>query len=142
MDFEKLIEKRNKECGFSEHIKIKTTKIEEGYAEAQIEIGAEHLNAHMTIHGGLLFSLADNVGGSAARSYGYDVVTVNANIEYLQAGQNVETLYAKAKVLHHGKKIMRFYVELEDQLKHLLAAGTFTYYSIGKKVSFDEDIRV
>lgn len=142
MDFEKLTQLRNSENGFSKSIKIETTKIEEGYAEAKIEINGDHLNGHMTIHGGLLFSLADNVGGSAARSYGYDVVTVNANIEYLEAGQNVETLYAKAKVLDHGNKISRFTVTLEDQLKHVLATGTFTYYNIGKKVQFEQDIRV
>ena len=82
----------------------------------------------------MLFSLADAVGGSAARTYGYDVVTVNANIEYVEGGANVETLYGSAKVIKHGNKISRYKVELYDQLRHLLAVGTFTYYSRGKLI--------
>lgn len=135
MDFEKLIEKRNNEEGFSKLLEIKTTKIEEGKAEAKIEIKPEHYNDQGILHGGLLFSLADTVGGAAARSYGYDVVTVNANIDYIEGGANVETLYAYAREIKHGNKISRYEVELYDHLKHLLAVGTFTYYSRGSKLS-------
>lgn len=136
IDYKKLLEKRNADQGFATFLKIETTKIEEGYAEAKIDILPEFLNSQMIIHGGLLFTLADNVGGSAARSYGYNVVTVNANIEYLKPGANVETLYGRAKVLSHGHKISRYTIELEDQYKNLLAVGIFTYSSKEKFSEF------
>ena len=129
MDFDKLIEKRNNEGGYSEHTGIIITKVEEGLAEAKIEVGAEHYNAMMTIHGGTIFTLADTVGGVAARSYGYNVTTVNANIEYLNAGENVETLYAYAKTISKGNKVYRIQIDIYDQVKHHLSTGFFTYYT-------------
>lgn len=135
MDYNKIIEYRNKGNGFSDFLGIKTIKMEEGYAEGELPVKPEYYNTQGIIHGGLLFTLADTIGGSAARSYGKEVVTVNANMEYLAAGENVEIIYAYAQVLKHGNRISRYQVELYDQTKKLLATGNFTYYSSGRVIN-------
>jgi len=129
MDYDKLIEKRNNEGGFSEFCGIKITKIKEGCAEAEVQVNTEHFNSMSIIHGGMLFTLADTVGGACARSHGYNVTTVNANIEFLQAGANVETLYAYAKTVSKGNKIYRVQVDIFDQLKHHLTTSVLTFYT-------------
>ncbi len=130
-----MIDYRNMQNGFSDYLGIKTIKMEEGYAEGELPVKPEFHNPQGILHGGLLFTLADTIGGSAARSYGKEVVTVNANMEYLAAGENVETIYAYAKVLNHGNRISRYQVELYDQTKKLLATGNFTYYSSGRVIN-------
>jgi acyl-CoA thioesterase len=135
MDYEKLMDSRNHQNDFTNYLGIKTIKMSEGYAEGEVTIKPEHYNSQGILHGGLLFSTADTIGGSAARTYGKQVVTVNANMEYLAAGENVETLYAYAKVLQHGNRISRYHVELYDQTKKLLAIGNFTYYSSGMDIN-------
>lgn len=129
MDYQKIMENRNNESGFAKYLGIKTTKLKEGYAEGLLLVMPEFYNSQGILHGGILFAMADTIGGSAARSYGKNVVTVNSNIEYLAAGENVDIIYAYAKALKHGKRISRYQVELYDQMKKLLAVGNFTYYS-------------
>lgn len=136
MSFDKLMERRNTEPDFSNHLNMKTIKMEEGYAEGELKIKPEHYNAQGILHGGLLFTMADSIGGSAARTTGKEVVTVNSTMEFLSPGENVETLYAYAKALSMGNRIMRFRVELYDQRKKLLAEGNFTYYTTGNVFEF------
>lgn len=136
MDFEKFLDGRNQEDGFANNLGILTTKVDKGYAEGELKVKTEHYNYQGLIHGGVLFSFADTIGGSAARTYGYHVVTVNAHMEYIKGGENVETLYAYAKSIKHGNKISRYSIEIYDQLKNLLAVGTFTYYNQGRPVDY------
>ncbi|MDO5027748.1 MAG: PaaI family thioesterase [Bacillota bacterium] len=124
---ERLKNARNEDKGFARYINVETIALDEGMAQGKIEMRPEFNNAQLIVHGGLLFALADDVGGTAARTYGHNVVTVNANIEYLNPGIGVETLYAKATVLSKGRKILRFKVEVEDQMKNLLCIATMTY---------------
>ena len=135
MDYNKLMDSRNNQKDFTNFLGIKTIKMSEGYAEGELKIKPEYYNSQGILHGGLLFTVADTIGGSAARSYEKQVVTVNANMEYLAAGENVETLYAYAKTLQHGNRISRYQVELYDQTKKLLATGNFTYYSTGREIN-------
>lgn len=134
MDYEKLKEYRNTQKCYSTHLGIKTLKVDKGYAEGALKVEPMHYNGQSMIHGGVLFTLADTIGGTAAKSAGKEVVTVNANIEYLAPGENVETLYAYAKAMDMGNRISRIRVEIFDQMKTLLAVGNFTYYSTGRNI--------
>lgn len=136
---ERLKNARNEDKGFARYMNIETIALDEGMAQAKIEMKPEYNNAQMIVHGGVLFALADDCGGTAARTYGHNVVTVNANIEYLHPGIGVETLYAKATVLSKGRKILRFKVEVEDQLKNLLCMGIFTYATKSKVPQMHND---
>lgn len=134
MNFEKLIEMRNKGDSFSEFIGLKTTKVDYGYAEGKLVVRKEHYNPGGALHGGLLFTIADTIGGSAALSHGYQVVTVSSHIDYMNAGINVSEVYAYAKQTKKGNKIHFVDVEVYDQYKTLLCKGMFTYYNLGNKL--------
>ena len=131
MNFEKLIEMRNKGDTFSEYIGLKTTKIDFGYAEGKLVVRNEHYNPGGALHGGLLFTIADTIGGSAVLSHGYQIVTVSSHMDFLNAGINVSEVYAYAKQLKKGNKVHFVEVEIYDQYKTLLCKGMFTYYNLG-----------
>ena len=64
MDFEKLKELRN--VGFNREVGIVTAAISEGYARVEVEIGPQHVNPIGSVHGGVLFTIADTTAGGGS----------------------------------------------------------------------------
>lgn len=116
---------------FAARIGIRTTKIEEGYAEGEIDIAPEHGNAVGSVHGGCIFSLADTIGGAAASSHGARVTTISSDFHYLSPALKAVRLFAAAREIKNGKHIIVCDVEISDVSGKLIAKGTFSYFNLG-----------
>lgn len=130
MNFEKLVESRNSGDNFRELVGFRTVSINKNRALGQLDVENKHYNMMGTIHGGVLFTMADIIGGSLASSSGGRVVTVSSNFNYLRAGENTDKLFATAKWLRNGKKLKVVDVEITNERQEVLCQGTFTYYGI------------
>lgn len=133
MDYNKLTELRNRENPFAAYIGIKTTKIQDGYAEAELTLRPEHMNPVNVVHGGCLYTLADVVTGSAAASLGTQTVTVSGTYHYLTSAKDTTKLKACAKCLKRGKTLVTFDVEIKDDNDSLIGKGTFTSFRLQQK---------
>ena len=134
MDYNKIIEIRNETNIFAKHIGLFITEMSEGYAMCRMKISQKHLNPVKVIHGGVLFTIAGVAGGAAASSYGYHIVTANSDFHFLNAGANTNEIYATAKKIKIGKRLMVFEVSVFDQADLLLCKGTFTYAPLKEKI--------
>ena len=90
-------------------------------------------NIYGDIHGGALYSVADNLAGIAAASYGFYVTTVSGNIQYLKAVRNVDKVLCEAKVIKAGKTISAVHVDITDGKDTLFNVADFTYFNLGPK---------
>ena len=134
MDYTKLVELRNRENPFAAYVGIKTTKIEDGYAEAELTLRPEHLNPVHVVHGGCLYTLADVVTGAAAASLGTQTVTVSGEYHYLTSVKDAKKIKARAKCIKRGKKLVTFDVEITDDVGNLVGKGMFTSYRLQREV--------
>ena len=134
MDFEKLIEYRNKYNHFSTRVGVVLEELREGYALARKTVGADDTNPLGYAHGGVYVTLADSVCGSAAYTYGYKTVTMDSSYHYFRAARPGDILTAEANVLHHGKTTAVFEVRITDQRDALLGSGTFTFYLLPEEL--------
>ena len=130
MDYDKIRDIRNEES-FGKRLGIRYTKVAEGEADAELPMRDEFLNIHNTVHGGILLTLADVTGGTAACTHGSSVVTVDNSYHFLRAGAKVSLLKAHAREIKAGKKIMVYDVTVFDQDDRLLGEGIFTYMPTG-----------
>jgi len=55
-----------------------------GHATLSLEISKKHLNAHGTVHGGVIFTLADCAFGIACNSDDVPSVAINTSISYVR----------------------------------------------------------
>lgn len=55
---------------FGRHLGIKVDKVEPGYAKARVKVRGEFQNFSGYVHGGLIFSLADQAFAAASNSFG------------------------------------------------------------------------
>ncbi|WP_347876709.1 PaaI family thioesterase [Peribacillus frigoritolerans] len=82
---------------YASFLGMRLTKLGPGTAEAELIPSDHMLNSHGTVHGAIIFSLADYVFAAASNSYGKIAVGVSNNINFLSAGKRGETLLPERK---------------------------------------------
>ena len=99
----------------------------EGYAKAKLELNENHLNSVNTVHGGVLFSLADAVFSVASNSHGHVAVAIQVCISYFTAVSS-GTLFAEAREVSRNPKLATYLIEVTDGNGSLLAMFQGTVY--------------
>lgn len=130
MDCQKVIDEINATNAFGNYLGITIEEVDAGYARVSLDIRPEYTNPYNTVHGGVLYTVADMAGGTAAYSYGQPVVTVDSTFHFLNAGRNVTKLIGIGQELRNGKSIGVYEVTIQDQDDKVLCVGTFTYAKI------------
>lgn len=135
MSYENVIETINKTNAFGTLLGIQIDRVEEGFARVSLDIVPDYLNPYKTVHGGVLYTMADMAGGTAAYSHGQAVVTVDSSFHFLHAGRDVTKLIAEGREIRNGKSIAVYEVSVMNQEEKELCRGTFTYAKISEKQS-------
>ncbi len=130
MDFEKLKELRN--VGFNRAVGVVTTEISEGYAKAEVEIGPQHMNPIGSVHGGVLFTIADITAGAAATSRGRYMTTMSSNMNFLRPAINCKKLYGETREIKLGKQVCVYEVTITDDAGREIAIATVTFHCISR----------
>lgn len=118
---------------FVAQLGIEILEIREGYVLAKVKKKKELENIYGDLHGGCLYTIADNMAGIAASTYGYYVTTVSGSIQYLRAARNTEYIYCESEVIKFGKTIDAVCVKITDDNGLLLNTADFTYFNLRKR---------
>ena len=129
---------RNAHKGFVNELGFELTEVQEGYAKGELTITWAHRNPIKSVHGGVLFSIADTVGGVAATSRGRACTTVSGSIHYLRPALNCEKLIAETREIKVGKNMAVYEVLITDESGTELALVTMTYYFMGRAEDYME----
>ena len=127
------IKKFFKKDKFAEYVGIELLEVEEGRAKTRMEINDKHLNGIGTVHGGVIFTLADFAFAVAANSYGMVTVAINVNISYMKAVKN-GFLYAEAREISRNPKISTYTVDITDDQGELIAVFQGMAYTKREKI--------
>lgn len=115
---------------FSNFLGMKILEQGKGHCKVGMEVKKEHMNPIGSVHGGVMFTMADQACGIAAATTGGVCTTVNSQIEFLNAAINVKYLTAEAKPKKIGKKIRIFNVDIRDEKDVLIASADFTFFCL------------
>lgn len=100
---------------YASFLGMKLTKLGPGTAEAELIPSDHMLNSHGTVHGAIIFSLADYVFAAASNSYGKIAVGVSNNINFLSAGKRGETLTARAEEIKKNHKLAWYKIDVSNE---------------------------
>ncbi len=117
---------------FMQLLGVKPREMERDRMVFALTLTDELLNPYGIAHGGVLFSLADNTAGMAARGDGRSYVTLSSNFNFLRPGQAGDTITAQATVNHRGSTICHVDIVVQDSQGGLLASGNSVFYCIDK----------
>ena len=131
------LEKLNKELivGFNKDMGMVVTKYDKkGECEIEIELRDIHKNPMQTVHGGVIFSLADTVGGFAIFALrDAPCTTVMSAIDYINPTVGAKKLIGRAKVVKYGKRMSTVEVTIFTEKKVEVAKVITTYYNLTKE---------
>ena len=122
---------------FCDLIGLQFTEMEKGFCRTELMITDSHLNPYGTLHGGVVYTLADTgMGGALSTLLEEDerCSTIEIKINYLKS-VHAGRLLCDTKVIHKGKNIAFLESVVKDQDDKLVATatGTFNIFKIKKR---------
>lgn len=117
---------------FTAHNFMELETVERDRAVYRLEIRPESWNPYGIVHGGALYTLADDAAGVAAHSDGRLYVTQHGDLHFLDNRAH-GVIRAEGRVRHRGRSTVLVEVNITDEAGLLLAAGKFSYFCVDAK---------
>lgn len=122
---------------FGDLIGFEFTKLKKGYSQCVLQINKNHFNPHKTVHGAVMYSMADTgMGGALYSLLGKDesCATLEIKITYFKAVME-GNLVCNTTVIHRGKSfgVLESEIMNADSLVSK-AYGTFSIFKIRKEI--------
>lgn len=105
---------------YAQFMGMKLTDFGPGTATAELVPTKDMLNSHNTVHGAVLFSLADYVFATASNSYGKTAVGVTTTMNFMSAGFPGEKITAVATEDKKNHRLAWYTIEISNE-KELIA---------------------
>ncbi|MFH0968522.1 MAG: PaaI family thioesterase [Methanobacteriota archaeon] len=105
---------------FANDIGIRLITVSTGRSTMELTITDKHRNPHGTVHGGVIYSLADAAFAVASNSHGIPSVGINTSITFMKAATS-GILYAEAEEFSKNPKLGTYIVEVYDQEREKIA---------------------
>ena len=126
-------DQRMRKNAFMLHNHIEMESVDKDRAVFKLDIRPESCNPYGMVHGGAIYTLADNATGTAAHSDGRYYVTQTSALHFLR-NQSRGTVRATAWVRHRGKSTVLTSVDITGEDGKLLATGEFTFFCVDKSL--------
>lgn len=117
----------NETPGFIKHNNYKVEEVTNEYCKMSVELTENAVNPNGTAHGGLIFGLADTTMGVLARTTGRNIVTINAQIDYLKPGKG-NKITCIAEPLKVGKTTAVYRASIYNEEETLISTVTGTFF--------------
>lgn len=117
---------------FTDYNFIKLEAAEADRAVYRLDIRPESRNPYGMVHGGALYTMADDAAGTAAHGDGRHYVTQHGDLHFLDNRAH-GTIRAAGRVRHRGRSTVLVDVEITDESGVLLATGAFSYFCVDRK---------
>ena len=132
-ELEQNTRQRLQKNAFMLHNHIELESVEPDRAVFRLDIRPESRNPYGMVHGGAIYTMADNATGTAAHTDGRYYVTQTSALHFLR-NQASGTVRATAWVRHRGKSTVLTAVDITGEDGKLLATGEFTFFCVDKAV--------
>jgi len=133
-DFEREAEPRLRENGYLTFNQIEMVSIQQDCAEFRMKVRPENRNPYGQLHGGAIYTLADNATGVAAHTDGRVYVTQTSALHFIH---NLADGYVRAKacVRHRGRSTCLTAVDIvAEEGGKLIATGEFTFFCVDMSI--------
>lgn len=125
----------NKKNLFATYNHIEAEFVEPDHAIFKLEIRPESKNPYGIVHGGAIYTMADNATGYAAHTDGRSYVTQGSSMHFLR-NQSEGVVRADAKVRHRGRTTCLVNVDILGEGGKLLAHGRCSPISASTPISW------
>lgn len=118
---------------FSDQFDIEIREIDEDNLILRCKMEKNFLNELNVVHGGVLMTLADNASGYIASAKKYTAPTLSMTTHFLRPLMATDYIYAKAKVIKRGSRIITVDCEVYGDDEKTAAITRTEFAIIDKK---------
>ena len=112
---------------YAQFLGIKLKELGLGTATAELDIQNHMLNSHGTVHGAIIFALADYVFAAACNSYGKTSVGLSTTVNFMSAGMNGSTIKAVAVEEKKNNRTSWYNIRIESNGELLATMEALAY---------------
>lgn len=119
---------------FSRWLGIELVECAPDRATIKMRVRREMLNGFGVAHGGIAFSFADSAFAFASNTQGKISVSIRNDISYPSAVREGETLWAEAKKVSEGNKIVTYDVQIHREDNTVVGLFRGTVYRTSREL--------
>lgn len=119
---------------FNDQFDLEIREIDENNLILRCKMKEDFLNEINAVHGGVLMTLADDASGFIASAKKYTAPTLSMTTNFLRPLMDTEYIYAKAKVIKRGSRIITVDCEVYGDDEKICAVTRAEFAILGKKI--------
>lgn len=135
----KVVNKMLEKDSYGKWLNPVIEKVDAGYCLMKMKVRPEFLNGVGTVHGGIIFGIADTAFAYASNSHNRIAVALDVSISYPNAGQLNDELTIEAKEVYLGGRTAIYNVTVTNQDQQLIGIFNGTVFRTQKKY-FEESV--
>ncbi|MBB6443622.1 hotdog fold thioesterase [Bacillus benzoevorans] len=112
---------------YAQYLGMKLIELGAGTATAELEVKDHMLNSHGTVHGAIIFSLADYVFAAACNSYGKTSVGLSTTVNFMAPGLNGSIIKAIATEEKRNNRTSWYNIRVESDGELLASMEALAY---------------
>ena len=117
-----------KKTPYFKNIPCEIEDIDEGIVRFSMDIEEKFCNYRGIASGGILAAFCDTLMGTASRTLGYQVTTLEINMNYIRQVSKGQHIIGLGEVIHHGGKTVVVSCELYDEEGKIVVKGRASFY--------------
>ncbi|WP_053363513.1 hotdog fold thioesterase [Bacillus sp. FJAT-27251] len=123
---------------YARFLGIKLQDLGLGTATAELEIQDHMLNSHGTVHGAVIFALADYVFAAACNSYGKTAVGLSTTVQFMAPGLKGSKIKAKAIEEKKNHRLSWYKIQIESEGELLASMEAVAYRKNNYFISIED----
>jgi acyl-CoA thioesterase len=97
---------------YAQSLGIELTKFEAGSAETMLEVQSHMVNAYGTVHGAIIYALADHAFSVACNAYGKTSLGLSTTIQFISSAKPGDKLVARATEIRRNYRTGFYRIEI------------------------------
>lgn len=132
------IYKKVKNDPYAKVLGIQLTIFKAGLAEAMLEVQNHMVNAYGTVHGAVIYALADHAFSAACNAYGKTSLGVNTTIQFMESAKPGDKLLARATEVKRNYRTGFYRIEVFHEENLIATMEAMSYRKDHYFIEFDK----
>ena len=123
---------------YAQSLGIQLTEFEAGFAEATLEVQSHMVNAYGTVHGAIIYALADHAFSLACNAYGKTSLGLSTTIQFIESAKPGDKLVARATELKRNYRTGFYRIDVLHEQNLIATMEAVSYRKDHYFIELDE----
>ncbi|MFA1712366.1 PaaI family thioesterase [Peribacillus frigoritolerans] len=123
---------------YAQSLGIQLTKFEAGTAEAALEVQSHMVNAYGTVHGAVIYAVADHAFSVACNAYGKTSLGLSTTIQFIESAKPGDKIVARATEVKRNYRTGFYRIDVLHEQNLIATMGAVSYRKDHYFIEVDE----